>query len=62
MSAHIAGVHPYISAMLKMEKTVKFEEAIDKLDKFELLDHVIVSKNRYYSFFEHGLIKTKNKY
>ena len=21
MSAHIAGVHPYISAMLKMEKT-----------------------------------------
>ncbi|MDD2839686.1 MAG: JAB domain-containing protein [Rickettsiales bacterium] len=43
------------------ETTASFEETIKYMNKFELLDHIIVSSDKYYSFFEHNLLKN-NKY
>lgn len=43
------------------EATASFEETIKYMNKFELLDHIIVSSDKYYSFFEHNLLKS-NKY
>ncbi len=37
--------------------TSAFEETIKNINKFELIDHIIVGKNDYYSFSEHGLLK-----
>lgn len=37
--------------------TLAFEETIKNINKFELVDHIIVGKNKYYSFKEHKLLK-----
>ncbi len=36
--------------------TSAFEETIKNINKFELVDHIIVGKNKYYSFREHNLL------
>ncbi len=36
--------------------TYSFEETIKNINKFELVDHIIVSRNKYYSFYEHHLL------
>ncbi|HSQ97657.1 MAG TPA: JAB domain-containing protein [Rickettsiales bacterium] len=43
------------------ETTGSFEDTIKHINKFELIDHIIVSREKYYSFFEHNLLKN-NKY
>lgn len=43
------------------ETTNSFEDTIKHINKFELIDHIIVSPDKYYSFFEHNLLKN-NKY
>jgi len=37
--------------------TTAFEDTIKNINKFELIDHIIVSKTKYYSFREHNLLK-----
>ena len=45
--------------------TTKFETAIKTINKFELVDHIIVSDNNYFSFYENNLLldtpSTNNK-
>ena len=41
--------------------TEAFEDTIKNINKFELIDHIIVSNNKYYSFYEHGLLKNMYK-
>lgn len=41
--------------------TLTLEETIRNINKFELIDHIIVSKNKYYSFKEHSLLNYNNK-
>ncbi len=36
--------------------THAFEETIKNMNKFELVDHIIVSAKKYYSFYEHNLL------
>lgn len=60
----LAHNHPsgnVIPSLADKETTSSFEETIKHINKFELLDHVIVSTDKYYSFFEHNLLKN-NKY
>lgn len=37
--------------------TSAFEETIKNINKFELIDHIIVSKDKYFSFHENNLLK-----
>jgi DNA repair protein RadC len=43
------------------ETTISFEETIKHINKFELVDHIIVSFDKYYSFFEHNLLKNNRR-
>ena len=36
--------------------TSKFENAIKTINKFELIDHIIVGKNKYFSFYDNNLL------
>ena len=40
--------------------TNSFEDTIMSLKKFQLVDHIIVSKNNTYSFYKHKLLKNTN--
>lgn len=41
--------------------TLIFEETIKNINKIELIDHIIVCGNKYFSFYEHGLLKKNCK-
>lgn len=44
-----------------LKTTEFFEDSIRYMGEIELVDHIIVSGNKYFSFFEHKLLTTQTK-